>query len=106
MVPTISLLALVLTATTTATTAVAPLCTRLPNTHLQNSVQNTYNLLQRNKFELGLIEVCSPKNCNVGMIANTALAGGALSGKYLGQTILEMDMDLRYYVLPSYANNE
>ena len=62
---------------------------------MANSVQNTYNLLQRNKFELGLIEVCSPKNCNVGMIANTALAGGALSGKYLGQTILEMDMDLR-----------
>ncbi|KAG8370424.1 hypothetical protein BUALT_Bualt14G0115400 [Buddleja alternifolia] len=30
-----------------------------------------------------LVEVCHPNNCNVGLLAYSPLAGGALSGKYL-----------------------
>jgi aryl-alcohol dehydrogenase-like predicted oxidoreductase len=29
-----------------------------------------------------LTEVCSPRNCNVGLLAYSPLAGGILSGKY------------------------
>ncbi|XP_051129720.1 uncharacterized protein LOC127250460 [Andrographis paniculata] len=47
------------------------------------SIQNYYSLLLRCKFELDLVEVCHPKNCNVGLLAYSPLAGGALSGKYL-----------------------
>ncbi len=43
------------------------------------SVQNAYNLLQRN-FELGLDEACREEN--VGMIAFSPLAMGLLTGKY------------------------
>ena len=45
-------------------------------------VQNPYNLLERNDFECGMQETCSPSNCNVGLLAYSPLAGGALSGKY------------------------
>ena len=30
------------------------------------TVQNPYNLLERNDFEMGLLETCSARNCNVG----------------------------------------
>lgn len=30
-----------------------------------------------------LVEVCTPQNCNVGLLAYSPLAGGSLSGKYL-----------------------
>ncbi|XP_078427862.1 NAD(P)-linked oxidoreductase superfamily protein [Wolffia australiana] len=47
------------------------------------SIQNSYNLLVRCPFEVDLIEVCEPKNCNIGLLAYSPLAGGTLSGKYL-----------------------
>ncbi|KAI3756705.1 hypothetical protein L1987_56527 [Smallanthus sonchifolius] len=47
------------------------------------SIQNSYSLLVRCKFEADLVEVCHPKNCNVGLLCYSPLAGGALSGKYL-----------------------
>ncbi|KAK9059059.1 hypothetical protein SSX86_021678 [Deinandra increscens subsp. villosa] len=47
------------------------------------SIQNSYSLLVRCKFEVDLVEVCHPKNCNVGLLCYSPLAGGALSGKYL-----------------------
>lgn len=47
------------------------------------SIQNNYSLLVRCKFELDLVEVCHPENCNIGLLAYSPLAGGALSGKYL-----------------------
>jgi aryl-alcohol dehydrogenase-like predicted oxidoreductase len=47
------------------------------------SIQNSYSLLNRGPFETDLAEVCSPRNCNVGLLAYSPLAGGALSGKYL-----------------------
>ncbi|KAJ9182284.1 hypothetical protein P3X46_006299 [Hevea brasiliensis] len=47
------------------------------------SIQNNYSLLVRCLFEADLVEVCHPKNCNIGLLAYSPLAGGALSGKYL-----------------------
>lgn len=45
------------------------------------SIQNAYNLLCRG-FELGLAEIAMHEQC--GLLAYSPLAGGALSGKYLG----------------------
>jgi aryl-alcohol dehydrogenase-like predicted oxidoreductase len=61
----------------------------------RRSVQNAYNLLSRHSLELGLVETCAPKNGNVGIIAHTPLGGGALTAKYLDQTLLDMDKDAR-----------
>ncbi|CAL1396345.1 unnamed protein product [Linum trigynum] len=47
------------------------------------SIQNSYSLLVRCPFEIDLSEVCHPNNCNIGLLAYSPLAGGALSGKYL-----------------------
>ncbi|XP_024996115.1 uncharacterized protein LOC112529207 [Cynara cardunculus var. scolymus] len=47
------------------------------------SIQNSYSLLVRCKFEVDLVEVCHPKNGNVGLLCYSPLAGGSLSGKYL-----------------------
>ncbi|KQK14204.1 uncharacterized protein LOC100830287 [Brachypodium distachyon] len=47
------------------------------------SIQNSYSLLVRCRFEVDLVEVCHPNNCNVGLLAYSPLAGGVLSGKYL-----------------------
>ncbi|KAK3041364.1 hypothetical protein RJ639_002345 [Escallonia herrerae] len=47
------------------------------------SIQNNYSLLIRCKFEIDLLEVCHPNNCNIGLLAYSPLAGGSLSGKYL-----------------------
>ncbi|MCO5579892.1 hypothetical protein L7F22_033756 [Adiantum nelumboides] len=47
------------------------------------SIQNSYSLLVRCAFEVNLVEVCDRRNCNVGLLAYSPLAGGVLSGKYL-----------------------
>ncbi|KAG1361538.1 protein tas [Cocos nucifera] len=47
------------------------------------SIQNNYSLLVRCHFEVDLVEVCHPNNCNIGLLAYSPLAGGTLSGKYL-----------------------
>ncbi|XP_028552229.1 uncharacterized protein LOC114580018 isoform X2 [Dendrobium catenatum] len=47
------------------------------------SIQNNYSLLVRSRFEIDLIEVCHPNNCNIGLLAFSPLGGGNLSGKYL-----------------------
>ena len=47
------------------------------------SIQNCYNLLARGPFDTNLTEVCAPRQCNVGLLAYSPLAGGALSGKYV-----------------------
>ncbi|KAI3700545.1 hypothetical protein L2E82_45178 [Cichorium intybus] len=47
------------------------------------SIQNSYSLIARCKFEVDLVEVCHPNNCNVGLLCYSPLAGGALTGKYL-----------------------
>ncbi|KAH9315305.1 hypothetical protein KI387_023932, partial [Taxus chinensis] len=46
------------------------------------SIQNNYSLLVRCHFEVDLNEVCIPQHCNVGLLAYSPLAGGALTGKY------------------------
>ncbi|XP_042517380.1 protein tas isoform X2 [Macadamia integrifolia] len=46
------------------------------------SIQNSYSLLVRCGFEVDLVEVCHPNNCNIGLLAYSPLGGGALSGKY------------------------
>ncbi|XP_057783500.1 uncharacterized protein LOC131001202 [Salvia miltiorrhiza] len=47
------------------------------------SIQNSYSMLVRCKFEIDLVEVCHPNNYNIGLLAYSPLAGGSLSGKYL-----------------------
>ncbi|XP_057531281.1 uncharacterized protein LOC130809496 [Amaranthus tricolor] len=47
------------------------------------SIQNSYNLLARCKYEVDLVEVCHPKNYNIGLLAYSPLGGGNLTGKYL-----------------------
>lgn len=47
------------------------------------SIQNSYSLIVRSDFESSLVEVCSPSNENLGLLAYSPLAGGILSGKYL-----------------------
>ena len=62
------------------------------------SLQNSYNLLERNEFENGMQEVISKYNANVGFLAYSPLAGGALSGKYLDLKAVEPEFRLRKYV--------
>ncbi len=50
-------------------------------------IQNIFNLVNRNDFESGLVEVCSPLYGGVGLLAASPLAGGSLSGKYFDSTI-------------------
>lgn len=50
------------------------------------SIQNSYSLLVRTPIETNLSEVLSPRNLNVGLLAYSPLAGGALTGKYLHAT--------------------
>ncbi|KAK7393689.1 hypothetical protein VNO78_22252 [Psophocarpus tetragonolobus] len=47
------------------------------------SIQNSYSLLVRLRFEVDLVEVCHPKNCNIGLLAYSPLGGGSLTGKYI-----------------------
>jgi hypothetical protein len=47
------------------------------------SIQNDFSLTCRH-FESELAEACAPSNYNIGLLAYGALAGGALSDKYLG----------------------
>lgn len=56
---------------------------RLPGAPRVVSCQNSYSLLVR-ADENGLTEACSRANCDVGLLAYSPLAGGALSGKYAG----------------------
>ncbi|KAF6154790.1 hypothetical protein GIB67_032402 [Kingdonia uniflora] len=47
------------------------------------SIQNSYSLLVRSRFEVDLVEVCHPNNCNIGLLSYSPLGGGSLTGKYL-----------------------
>jgi aryl-alcohol dehydrogenase-like predicted oxidoreductase len=46
------------------------------------SIQNSYSLIVRSDYESGLIECCSPRHENIGLLAYSPLAGGILTGKY------------------------
>ena len=60
--------------------------------------QNAYSLLVRNEFETGMIEVCSPVNANLGLLAHSPLAGGALTGKYLNPKTVDPSARMRQFV--------
>jgi aryl-alcohol dehydrogenase-like predicted oxidoreductase len=60
--------------------------------------QNVYNLLVRNEFETGMLEACSPLNANVGLLAYSPLAGGALTGKYLDPKKVSQKARMRQFV--------
>jgi len=47
------------------------------------TIQNSFCMLHRS-FETELAEACAPSNFNIGLLPWTPLAGGALTGKYLG----------------------
>ena len=47
------------------------------------SIQNSYSLVVRGGFETDLSEVCAPRQANLGLLAYSPLAGGALTGKYI-----------------------
>lgn len=47
------------------------------------SIQNSYSLLVRGPWETDLAETCARRQCNVGLLAYSPLAGGTLSGKYI-----------------------
>ena len=57
------------------------------------TTQNVYNLLVRNDFDTGMLEACSPMNNNVGLLAYSPLAGGALTGKYRKELRNGMEID-------------
>ena len=61
------------------------------------TVQNCYNLLVRNDFETGMQEACSVANANMGLLAYSPLAGGALTGKYNLQEAPSAQGRLRKY---------
>lgn len=54
------------------------------------SIQNSYSLLVRCRFEMDLVEVCHPNNCNIGLLAYSPLGGGTLSGKYIDSDSLSL----------------
>lgn len=65
------------------------------------SIQNAYSLLCRVNFETDLAEVCSKRNANVGLLAYSPLAGGALSGKYMSGNVPE---GARFTLFPGYMD--
>lgn len=60
--------------------------------------QNAYNLLVRNEFETGMVEACSPRNGNIGLLAYSPLAGGALTGKYLDEKRVDAKARMRAFI--------
>ncbi|KAG0581495.1 hypothetical protein KC19_4G256800 [Ceratodon purpureus] len=64
------------------------------------SIQNSYSLLVRTQFEVDLVEVCLPQNCNVGLLAYSPLAGGSLTGKYILNP--EASSSGRFNLFPGY----
>jgi len=60
--------------------------------------QNCYNLLVRSDYENGMMEACSPINGNVGLLAYSPLAGGALTGKYLDPKHVDNKSRMRQFV--------
>ncbi|KAL6847742.1 hypothetical protein ACP4OV_021870 [Aristida adscensionis] len=66
------------------------------------SIQNSYSLLVRCRFEVDLVEVCHPNNCNVGLLAYSPLAGGVLTGKYLDAANSGITKRSRLNLFPGY----
>lgn len=67
------------------------------------SIQNSYSLLVRCRFEVDLVEVCMPQHCNVGLLAYSPLAGGALTGKYTNPDFVAAKKG-RFNLFPGYMS--
>lgn len=67
------------------------------------SIQNSYSLLVRCHFEVDLVEVCMPQHCNVGLLAYSPLAGGALTGKYTNPDYVAAKKG-RFNLFPGYMS--
>lgn len=67
------------------------------------SIQNSYSLLVRCHFEVDLVEVCMPQHCNVGLLAYSPLAGGALTGKYTNPDFVASNKG-RFNLFPGYMS--
>ncbi|KMZ64699.1 hypothetical protein ZOSMA_351G00150 [Zostera marina] len=65
------------------------------------SIQNVYSLIARSRFEVDLVEICHPNNNDIGLLAYSPLAGGSLSGKYLGPET-EASKKGRFKIFPGY----
>lgn len=63
------------------------------------SIQNSYSLVVRSDYESSLIEVCSPRHENIGLLAYSPLAGGILTGKYASP---EVSKTARLNIFPGY----
>jgi aryl-alcohol dehydrogenase-like predicted oxidoreductase len=50
---------------------------------VQTDEANNCLLITFYSITADLVEVCHPHNCNIGLLANSPLAGGVLTGKYL-----------------------
>jgi aryl-alcohol dehydrogenase-like predicted oxidoreductase len=60
-----------------------------------SSLQNAYNLLERNEFETGLLEACFYTNTS--LLAHSPLAGGTLTGKYTASGSASSEARLNKY---------
>lgn len=67
------------------------------------TIQNAYNLLERNDFDTGLLESCLPHNLNVGLLAHSPMAGGILSGKY-GNNVKTAHRNTRFRKYPGFMH--
>jgi aryl-alcohol dehydrogenase-like predicted oxidoreductase len=64
------------------------------------SIQNSYSMLVRSDYESSLVEVCSPRNENIGLLAYSPLCGGILTGKYSKSDLT--DKNVRLNMFPGY----
>jgi aryl-alcohol dehydrogenase-like predicted oxidoreductase len=62
------------------------------------SLQNSYSLIHRD-FEGHVSEACAPVNADMPLLAYSPLAGGALTGKYLTDSVPE---NARFTLYPNY----
>ncbi len=62
------------------------------------SIQNCFNMLYRT-FETELAEACASSHYNMGLLPWSVLAGGALTGKYLGE---QKPQDSRSMLFPNF----
>ena len=53
---------------------------------------------KQNEFKMGLFEACAPMNGNLGILAHSPLAGGALTGKYLNIKTTSQEARMKKYV--------
>ena len=65
------------------------------------SIQNSYSLIVRSDYENGLTEACSPRYCDVGLLAYSPLAGGILTGKY---NVKDPPRDARLNLFPGFMD--